>query len=132
MAEKRIRMSFRRLAYSALLVFVVVSVSKFAYITVESYRLHQEVNRLTAIIDSDTKVYKRLLEQKEYVTSSEYVERVARGEFQMVKEGEINVTPIFPSGTDVSIWDEPLPTIQGERPRQPNWQKWWDMFFHSG
>ncbi|NOZ06706.1 MAG: hypothetical protein GXP41_10220 [Chloroflexi bacterium] len=130
--EKRIRMSFRRLAYSALLVFVVVSVSKFAYITVESYRLHQEVDRLTAIIESDNKVYKRLQEQKEYVTSPEYVERVARGEFQMAKEGEINITPIFPQGTDLSIWDEPLPTVQAERPGQPNWQKWWDLFFPSG
>jgi len=132
LVEKRIRMSFRRLAYSALLVFVVVSVSKFAYITVESYRLHQEVDRLTAIIESDNKVYKRLQEQKEYVTSPEYVERVARGEFQMAKEGEINITPIFPQGTDLSIWDEPLPTVQAERPGQPNWQKWWDLFFPSG
>jgi len=130
--EKRIRISLRQLAYSALLVFVVVSVSKFAYITVESYRLHQEVNRLATIIESDNKVYKRLQEQKEYVTSPEYVERVARGEFQMTKEGEINITPIFPQGTDVSIWDKPLPTVQGERPGQPNWQKWWDLFFPSG
>ncbi len=130
--EKRIRISLRQLAYSALLVFVVVSVSKFAYITVESYRLHQEVDRLATIIESDNKVYKRLQEQKEYVTSPEYVERVARGEFQMIKEGEINITPIFPQGTDVSIWDEPLSTVQGERPEQPNWQKWWDLFFPSG
>jgi len=129
MTEKRIHISVTRVLNAVLLIFVVVAISKFAYITVESYRLHEDVRQLKELIASDNKAYQRLLQQKDYVTSPAYVERVARGEFQMTKEGEVNITAIFPPGVDVPIWEAPRPTIQSQRSSQPNWQVWWDLFF---
>ena len=129
MTDDRIRISLTRLLYSALIVVAVVSASRFVYVTVEGYRLHEEVKRLEKIVSSDEKAYNRLLQQKDYVMSPEYTERVARDEFQMAKEGEVNITPIFPANVDQqSLWT-PRPTTQTERPPSPNWQKWWDVFF---
>jgi len=129
MPEDRIRLSLTRLFYSVLIVVAAISTSKFVYVTVESYRLHAEVKRLEEVVRSDEKAYNRLRQQKDYVMSPEYTERVARGEFQMAKEGEVNITPIFPPGVNQeSLW-KPRVTAQTARSAPPNWQKWWTVFF---
>lgn len=128
-AEGRIRVSLARLFYSIVLIVAAVSVTKFAYITVESFRLQREVEQLEGILASDTKALQKLQQQKAYAMSEAYAERVTRGEFQMAKEGEVNISPIFPQGVDqASLWD-PQPRLQKERTPPPNWQNWWIMFF---
>ncbi len=127
--EGKIRVSLARLFYSIVLIVAAVSATKFAYITVESFRLQREVEQLNDILASDQKALRKLEQQKAYAMSEAYAERVMRGEFQMAAEGEVNISPIFPQDVDQdSLWD-PQPTLQKERTPPPNWQKWWILFF---
>lgn len=71
-----------------------------------------------------------LITQLDYVRSDPYVERWARSEGKMVREGEMLVVPV-PSGVVPEV--EPVVVeevpVQTAPPEPESWTLWWALFF---
>lgn len=52
------------------------------------YAQHKEMEQLQAKIEQENELSKKLLKQKEEVSSDEYIEKIARKKLGMVKNGE--------------------------------------------
>ncbi len=65
----------------------------------------------------------KLKKEEEYVGSPYYLEKVAREELHLAKEGETVV--IVPEGRkeELGVRKQEL----GESREKPNWQKWWEV-----
>ena len=73
-----------------------------------------------------------LIARLDYVRSDPYVERWARSEGKMVREGEILVVPV-PSG--VVVENEPVVVaeapVQTAPPEPQSWTLWWSLFLDA-
>jgi cell division protein FtsB len=73
-----------------------------------------------------------LVVERDYVRSDAYVERWARDEGKMAREGEVLVIPV-PAGVSA----EPTPSFQVDvpfetsPPEPESWQVWWSLFFDT-
>lgn len=67
----------------------------------------------------------KLQREKEYVESQFYLEKVARDELHLVKEGETVV--IVSNERDLGEVESPKPNAEQEAGERTNWQKWWDV-----
>jgi len=87
----------------------------------KSYRLagdEQEARQQIAELDSD---YQKLQAVRDYLSSDEYIEGVARRMLGLVKPGETLVKISSPEGEA----DKP----EGADQRQPAGQTWWESLF---
>ncbi len=73
-----------------------------------------------------------LKSQLNYVSSDAYIDKWARSEGKMVKEGEVLVIPV-PGVTTPQPAPTPFVTVlTGEQqPETQNWKLWWQLFFDS-
>ena len=89
--------------------------------TLKSYRLagdEQETRQQIAKLDSD---YQKLQAVREYLSSDEYIESVARRMLGLVKPGETLVKVSPPEGEA----EKP----EGADQQQPAGQTWWESLF---
>ncbi|MFN8531021.1 MAG: hypothetical protein U0670_20655 [Anaerolineae bacterium] len=96
----------------------------------ESQPLNDAYNRILAEIQSLQDEQAALIAQRDYVRSDLYVERWARDNGKMVRNGEILVIPV-PSNS--SLQPTPAPglsaDVQTAPPTPEPWQLWWTLFF---
>jgi cell division protein FtsB len=81
--------------------------------------------RIDSLVQTKEKLVaerEKLKQEQEYVQSSFYLEKVARDELHLSKEGETVV--IIPDRLLISA--DMNPSVE-KKPEQPNWQKWWDI-----
>jgi cell division protein FtsB len=73
-----------------------------------------------------------LMATRDYVQSDAFVERWARDEGKMIREGEVLIIPV-PSGANVEPTPIPEPQVPVETtPPDPEpWMLWWALFFDS-
>lgn len=73
-----------------------------------------------------------LLDELNYVKSDSYVERWARDEGKMLKEGEVLVLP-QPLESALELASTPIPLVEFETtpPEPENWELWWALFFDT-
>lgn len=64
----------------------------------------------------------QLKEEQMRVETPEFIEEQARNKLNLTREGEVVVVlPELPIS--------PIPQAQTELSEEPNWQKWWKLFF---
>ena len=109
----------------ALFIFLSIAISER---TVQIYRLRGEISQLNSELKEMEDHHQELLEQRDYVSSQAYVEKVAREELGLVKPGEKAVVIVSDGGT--------APTPQGPsddaKEKQPFWRRWSQIFSQSG
>ncbi len=109
------------LALVAALFFVVFAYGRAFY---QDYLVHQEIVRLRAETERLESRKIETLELLKTVKSSDFVERKARLELNLVKPGEKVL--VLNSASNLSRQNQ-TNMIQTEE-SQP-WKKWWDYFF---
>lgn len=72
----------------------------------------------------------RLIAERDYVRSDAYVERWARDEGRMVREGEVLIVPVpSTAGLEPTPIPEISTQIETAPPPPEPWQLWWALFF---
>lgn len=98
----------------------------------ESQPVQAEYDRILEEIAQLEREQIELIAQRDYVDSDVYVERWARDNGKMRREGETLIIPV-PSGGSVEA--TPLPQLSAEvqttPPDDPAWMLWWSLFFDS-
>lgn len=87
MAKKR-KINFLRLIFIAMLCFFIVEIVK------QEIRIHQldkEIQATQSKIEELAQTHERLLEEERSASDPKYIEKVAREEYNMVKQNEIPV-----------------------------------------
>lgn len=92
-------------------------------------RIHDQVVQEIEFLEQQQE---DLMEELNYVRSDAYVERWARDEGKMIREGEVLV---LPQPLESSIEAEPTPVtfvdFETTPPEPENWELWWALFFDS-
>ncbi len=112
--------------------YLVLAFTIFLYLmfsigtrTLQLYGQKAKADKIKGEISSLEQENKRLIKNKELVLSDAYVEKIAREELGMAKEGEKAV--IVLSDPDTSSKAEN--STADRKDPQPYWRQWWDMFF---
>ena len=92
-------------------------------------RIHDQVVQEIKFLEQQQA---ELMDEISYVKSDAYVERWARDEGKMVREGEVLVLPQSPERLP-EAQSTPIPLIAFETtpPEPQNWELWWALFFDS-
>jgi cell division protein FtsB len=92
--------------------------------------LQEMHDRVAAEIEQLRREQGALIVERDYVRSDAYVERWAREDGKMVREGEMLVIPV-PSGASVTPTPPPVVNVEVQTaPPEPKpWQVWWALFF---
>jgi cell division protein DivIC len=116
-------------------VVIILAIPLLAYLGVstarkalEVYQLRQQAGQIQQEIDRLEARNVELRRQIEYLKSSEYLEKAAREELGLVKEGDVPVVVVSPREKEPPAEAPPRPLA----PPTPNWQRWWDFFFAQG
>lgn len=86
-AKKRVKKPVGFLIFVLILLIGVVSV-QMSRLYIRNSELEQEVNQLRIEIQSKLDEKEDLLEYKEYMNSTEYIEQLAREKFGLIKPNE--------------------------------------------
>lgn len=86
---------------------------------VRSYQLGQEEGRLEEELRQSQERYRRLEALRDYLSSDEYIETVAREQLGLVRPGEQGIVVIAPAPTPT-----PQPGPDGEA--SPPQELWWE------
>lgn len=74
----------------------------------------------------------RLIAERDYAQSDAYVERWARDEGKMVRDGEVLIVPVpIVDNTQPTPVAEPSVAIETTPPPPEPWRIWWALFFES-
>lgn len=94
--------------------------------------LEEAYNRVSAEIEQLRQEQARLIAERDFVRSDAYVERWAREDGKMVREGEVLIIPV-PSGANINPEPTPIPLVEAETtlPEPEPWTLWWALFFDS-
>lgn len=87
MAKKR-KINFLRLAFIILLCFFVVEVVKQE---IRIHQLNKEIQSTQSRIEQLSEQHEKLLQEEKSVNDPKFIEKVAREEYNMVKQNEIPV-----------------------------------------
>jgi hypothetical protein len=92
-------------------------------------RIHDQVVQEIEFLEQQQA---ELMDEINYVKSDAYVERWARDEGKMVREGEVLVLP-QPLERPAEAQATPIPLVAFETtpPEPQNWELWWALFFDT-
>lgn len=85
---KRKKINFLRLVFILMLCFFIVEVVKQE---IKIYQLNQEIKSTQNRIDELSKQHEQLLQEESSVSDPKFIEKVAREDYNMVKQNEIPV-----------------------------------------
>ncbi len=108
---------------------VIFFVLAFGGKALESYRLRRHNDRLREELAALEQETAELQTRLTYVQSPEYVEKVAREQYKLVKPGEKLIIPISRQGAVVVTTPTPsLPTSQFVSGQPASyWPAWWEL-----
>jgi cell division protein FtsB len=116
----------RKWGQYAIIVFQILLIISLARGIQLSKRSNVRIANLQGERDKLMAEAQKLQKEGDYVASPYYLEKVAREELHLSKEGETVV--IIPEGAIVETRDEVVSASEGEK---ANWQKWWDVLSGS-
>ncbi len=95
----------------------------------ELQRIHDQVIQEIDFLEQQQE---DLVNDLNYVKSDAYVERWARDEGKMIREGEVLVLPQpLENSIETAVTPIPLVAFETTPPEPENWQLWWALFFDS-
>ncbi|MSQ14675.1 MAG: septum formation initiator family protein [Dehalococcoidia bacterium] len=112
--------------------YLVLAFTVFLYLmfsigtrTIQLYSLQDKSGKMKGEISSLEQEHKRLTKYKEVVLSDAYVEKIAREELGMTREGEKAVIILHNPDTSSNAEN----TTGAPKDPRPYWRQWWDMLF---
>jgi hypothetical protein len=119
--------------FAAILSIGLILAINFGARITASQPLQEAYHRARNEINALTEQQATLTALRDYVRSDAYVERWAREDGKMIREGEVLVIPV-PSGS--SLEPTPAPQVRIDEvqtaPDAPEtWTVWWQLFFDS-
>jgi cell division protein FtsB len=131
-AQHQDRLSSVQIMFGAILAVGLLLAINFSARIAAGQPLQDAYDRVTREIEALRAEQAALITQRDFVQSDAYVERWARDEGKMIREGEVLVVPV-PAG--VASADAPAETvsvpIQTTDPDPEPWQLWWSLFFDN-
>jgi cell division protein FtsB len=123
----KLSIDWRRIAILSGVVFLVFVLVDFNARLEELDRLNKQVEIVRAEASQAAQTQMALETMVAYATSDKAPEDYARGEGHMKQEGDNVVVIIGSDDAPPIVTPEPtfVPTPK------PNWQLWWDLFFHE-
>ncbi|NDJ63249.1 MAG: septum formation initiator family protein [Chloroflexi bacterium] len=117
--------------FAAILSIGLILAINFSSRIAASQPLQEAHNLLQAEIERLEAEQAELTQQRDYVRGDAYVERWARDEGKLVREGEVLVVPVPGGGLDAPT---PAPEVrvrdaQTAPPEPEPWMVWWALFF---
>lgn len=119
---------FLPLAIGAAALFVLVIIGGKA---VQGYEMRQEARALEQRIDGLKRENRRMTQELEHLQSDEYIEKVAREELGLIREGDVAIIMIHPEGrASARALPVATPTPMATPAEQgiPTWQRWLSLF----
>lgn len=130
--KSRNQLSGAQVTFAAILAVGLALVISLSSRILAGQPLEQAYNRVLVEIDQLRLEQSRLITERDYVRSDAYVERWAREDGKMVREGEVLIIPV-PSGANINPAPTPVPLAEIETtlPGPEPWNLWWALFFDS-
>jgi cell division protein FtsB len=94
--------------------------------------LQEAYDRVQAEIEALRQEQGRLIAERDYALSDSYVERWARDEGKMVREGEVLIIPVpITDNTQPTPTIVPSVAVETTPPPPEPWRVWWALFFET-
>ncbi|MGI5837064.1 MAG: FtsB family cell division protein [Chloroflexota bacterium] len=126
---------FAQLLYGLLPVVITVAVILVLVViggkAVQGYEMRQEARVVEQRIEQLRKQNRQLVNELDYYRSDEYIEKVAREELGLIREGEVAVAMLLPEkqrASSLQPTPTPTPIATPSAGPIPNWQKWLSVF----
>lgn len=112
----------RKLGLYGIIVFQLLMIASLIRGIQLSRLATNRITEMEKVKNKLTEEKNQLVKQGEYVQSDFYLEKVARDELHLSKEGEI-VVMVSDNQTAIPELDQ----SDGISINKPNWQKWWEV-----
>lgn len=112
----------RKIALYGVIIFQIVLIVSLIRGIQVSRKASERIAKLEQEKERLKQESEKIKKEGEYVQSEFYLEKVARDELHLAKEGETVV--IVPEGVINQNKEQGISNIEGEK---ENWQKWWEV-----
>lgn len=126
---------FAQFLYGLLPVVITIAVILVLVViggkAVQGYEMRQEARALEQRLEQLKKQNRQLSKELDYYRSDEYIEKAAREELGLIRQGEVAVAMVLPENRrSSSLQPTPAPAPTVVPPANPphNWQKWLSVF----
>jgi cell division protein FtsB len=121
-----------QIMFAAILAIGLLLAINFSSRITASQPLEDAERRVQEEIDALRAEQAELIQERDYVMSDAYIEKWARDEGKMVREGEFLIIPV-PAGSNVQ--ETPVPQldvpVETTLPEPEPWMLWWSLFFDT-
>ena len=122
---KNLPIDWRRVLLIVGVLFLTLVIVEFNSRLEELNRLNRQADITRAEATQAAQTKEALETQVDYANSDQIVEEQARSEGHMIQEGDQPVIVLGDEGEPATENPDPTPIPTS----QPNWQKWWDLYF---